>query len=89
MTDTLGNRDIDRLLREPSTDDRLATVHRLAAALQSPSLTEGAREQMTVILQRFAEDLEPRVRAAVPEKLVGGRRASRVALGAAGPAMVA
>ncbi len=89
MTDTLGNRDIDRLLCEPSTDDRIVTVERLSAALLRPSLTDGAREQMTAILRRFADDRESRVRAAVPDRIAVGRRAARVALIAAGPAMVA
>ena len=84
MTDMIDGQDIERIVHAPTADERLETVMLLSAGLDRVHMTAAARDQMVSILRRFADDQERMVRDAVPDEVIGGRRAAQPQLASFG-----
>jgi len=73
MTDTLTNRDIDRLLSDASAPSRAATAAKVAALIGQP-LSATERSEAEALVRVFARDAERLVRAALAEQARASRQ---------------
>ena len=69
MTEHLTQRDVERLLADPSPQTRAEMAAKVAASLESVSLTEGERKLAEGIVRVMARDAAERVRQALAENL--------------------
>src|SRR3954468_15712803 len=69
MTEHLTQRDVERLLADPSPQTRAEMAAKVAASLGSVSLTEGERKLAEGIVRVMARDAVERVRQALAENL--------------------
>lgn len=67
--DRLTLSDVQRLLSDPSTEQRTATAERLAAQFAQPAMTEAERRIAEEIFRIMARDAEVRVREALSRHL--------------------
>ena len=69
MTEHLTQRDVERLLADPSPQTRAEMAAKVAASLESVRLTEGERKLAEGIVRVMARDAAERVRQALAENL--------------------
>ena len=69
MTEHLTQRDVERLLADPSPQTRAEMAAKVAASLESVRLTDGERKLAEGIVRVMARDAAERVRQALAENL--------------------
>jgi uncharacterized protein (DUF2336 family) len=69
MTEHLTQRDVERLLADPSPQTRAEMAAKVAASLESVKLTDGERKLAEGIVRVMARDAAERVRQALAENL--------------------
>src|ERR687898_713181 len=69
MTEHLTQRDVERLLADPSPETRAEMAAKVAASLESVRLTDGERKLAEGIVRVMARDAAERVRQALAENL--------------------
>lgn len=73
MAETLAKADVERLLRNPSADQRAAVAVKLADAFQEGALTNAERQIANEIFRVLTRDAAERVRRALAEHLAESR----------------